>query len=113
MFVFRGKVNAQFSHAIARFLSFSSYVLRKLLSRRPCSAATRGLSGGVSRAGADALPGCPDSEDVEFCRPALRMPSNEREDVLGLRESWPSKQDEQPTGRASVTIKGVGPWVSQ
>jgi hypothetical protein len=32
--VFLGSVRAQFSHGIARFLSFSSYVLRKLESRR-------------------------------------------------------------------------------
>lgn len=56
-FVFLGRVRAQFSHGIARFLSFSSYVLRKLESLlcRPCklptlgdSDATRGDCGGVS-----------------------------------------------------------------
>jgi hypothetical protein len=33
-FVLFGIVSAQFSHGIALFLSFSSYVLRKLKSRR-------------------------------------------------------------------------------
>ena len=59
--VFFGMVSAQFSQGIALFLSFSSYVLRKLESRRwlfaicpVCNAITLGLSGGVSMAG-DAL----------------------------------------------------------
>lgn len=53
-FVCFGRVSAQFSHGIALFLSFSSYVLRKLESRlelppcAPCNATTLGDSGGVS-----------------------------------------------------------------
>jgi hypothetical protein len=53
-------VRAQLSQGMALFLSFSSYVLRKLESRRLrlancalCSAATLGLSGGVSMADED------------------------------------------------------------
>ena len=54
-FVFLGSVKAQFSHGIARFLSFSSYVFRKLESRLwsliaslCCVVMVCGLAGGVS-----------------------------------------------------------------
>ena len=61
------------------------------------------------------------SEDAEAVRlPRWAMPARpseglrEREPVLGLRVSiTSSKHDVQPTGRPSVTINGVGPWVSQ
>lgn len=51
-----GSVMAQFSHGPARFVTLSSYVLRKLLDSRRgagCSDTLRGLSGGVSMADAE------------------------------------------------------------
>lgn len=134
--LFFGNVRAQFSHGIALFLSFSSYVLRKLESRRflfaPCSickAVTLGLSGGVSIvAGSSCVlvwlwkaERCDPfslSEDEEFAllaprpRPAkLSTRADKCELVLGRLVLWvpSSKHDEQSTGRPSVTINGVGP----
>ena len=135
--VLLGSVSAQFSQGMALFLSFSSYVLPKLDSRRlPLSlvwrAATRGLVGGVSVEGDVGVLMMPvvcvpsaapfswseDAEVVLLLRRAMpARPSEglrEREPVLGRRVLKPSsKHDVQPTGRPSVTINGVGPWVSQ
>jgi hypothetical protein len=89
--VFFGSVKAQFSHGIALFLSFSSYVLLKLESRLwlfdvPCNAATLGLSGGVSIVGIGTLSGSALSDDVELVLlTPLRIASpafSERELVL-------------------------------
>jgi hypothetical protein len=64
-------------------------------------------------AAADALPGRPLSDEVEFVRlDALSIASpafKDRELVLGLLVPWSSKHDVQAIGRPSVTIKGVGP----
>lgn len=130
-----GSVSAQFSQGMALFLSFSSYVLPKLESRRlaipPPRAVTLGLPGGVSTTGdtGDLIPAAwiPTlapfswSEDVEVVLlPRLVMLSRpseglrDREPELGRRVLTPSsKHDVQPAGRPSVTINGVGPWVSQ
>lgn len=137
-FVCLGRVSAQFSQGMALFLSFSSYVFRKLESRRQlfvpcaiCKATTRGLSGGVSIAELDVgdldawlgkaacAPFSP-SEDDELVLPALRaIPTNpsagltDRQLALVLGLLVPklssSKHDVQLTGNPSVTISGVGP----
>jgi hypothetical protein len=133
--VLRGSVSAQFSQGMALFLSFSSYVLPKLESRLLSpfwSAATLGLVGGVSTAEGDVGDLIPavwrpslapfswsDEPDVVLLlrRAMPARPSeglSEREPVLRRRALKPSsKQEVQPTGRPSVTINGVGPWVSQ
>lgn len=134
--VFLGSVSAQFSHGIALFLSFSSYVFRKLESRLwfercpPCNTATLGLSGGVSIAdcvvwdleawlcSAARCAPFDRSEELELVLlPLLTMPASpsegfrDRELVLGRRvlRVSSSKHDVHPTGNPSVTINGVGP----
>ena len=133
-FVFFGSVRAQFSHGMARFLSFSSYVLRKLESRRwplafcaLCSAFTLGLPGGVGvsmdrgRGDRKLWLRCSSpfslSEDDEFARPAFRLPPiipseslRYCELVLGrLMFMSSSEQDSHSTSRPSETMSGVGP----
>jgi hypothetical protein len=61
------------------------------------------------------------SEDAEAVRLPRRTISarpseglRDRDPVLGRRAPMPSsRHDVQLTGRPSVTINGVGPWVSQ
>lgn len=88
-FVFLGRVRAQFSHGMARFRSFSSYVFLKLESRRCkfeswplCKARILGLSGGVSR-------GEVVGPILKFwsCSSAPRSP-------LSLSEDWESAGDQ-------------------
>ena len=136
--LFFGSVRAQFSHGIALFLSFSSYVFRKLESRRwmfgllkvcpACNVAARGLSGGVSMI---AVESCDLAWTSGHCDPfflsecegvgleVLPTPIKPKpccrfldcELVLGRLECSASflRHGVQSTGRPSVTINGVGP----
>lgn len=135
--VLLGSVSAQFSHGMALFLSFSSYVLPKLDSRRLLRfnplwrAATLGLVGGVSTVEGDKgdtgdlIPAVWSarpapfswSEDAEVVLlPRRAIPARpfeglrDREPVLGRRVlTSSSRHDVQPTVSPSVTINGVGP----
>lgn len=136
---------AQLSQGPCFLVTASSYVLRKLESRRGCGAeagAGRGLSGGVSMAD-----GLADTAVFEDRSKAARCACASRSDVVSASEprsrffrasfkatdEWdvalsvrafvrgPSSDGGTPSskhtvheaGRPSVTMRGVGPWMSQ